>query len=135
MSDARLLHAISSVSACRQGILLEELCQTVRFARSIPNLALTGCAVAGVAGGGALALILAALACVLYARTRRRLRWAEGQQKNGLQQSGVHRDMSLPSVTLLAWGLLESTETVVVLALTVLQCDPEERRKSGHCRS
>ena len=46
---------------------------------------------AGVAGGGALALMLAGLACVIYARMRRRKSWSDRASKNGFdpQQSGA----------------------------------------------
>lgn len=47
---------------------------------------------AGVAGGGALALLLAGLACLLYARTRRKMLWSEMSARNGFgpHQSGAH---------------------------------------------
>ena len=48
-------------------------------------------AIAGVAGGGALALLLAGAACLLYARTRRKMLWSEtaGKRRLGQHPSGV----------------------------------------------
>ena len=50
---------------------------------------------AGVAGGGAFALLLAGAACLLYARTRRKMLWSEtaGKRPLGQHPSGAPRQL------------------------------------------
>ena len=50
---------------------------------------------AGVAGGGALALLLAGAACLLYARTRRKMLWSETAGKRRLDQHPSGAPMQL----------------------------------------
>ena len=50
---------------------------------------------AGVAGGGALALLLAGAACLLYARTRRKMLWSETAGKRPLDQHQSGAPMQL----------------------------------------